>query len=116
MEAKTLKLTVGFTGNEFIDNPTHVNLEVDEDLLKSIKKAKEFVGNGIEFPIVEVNCDAEAISENGDDVSDFGRYGGIHVSNSSIFYKDFSKHDSSATIETEDFSKEIDELLLEANI
>lgn len=106
MKNKTIILKVEHTGNEYVDNPEKVRLEITPAIISEIKNAKKYLSEKPEIRrYVELDVQGECLINGKLDYS--FKYGTIRISNFSIIYTDFHKHDGTATIETEDLTNKI---------
>jgi len=103
---KKITVPIVHFGNEHIDNPHSVILELDPELLSKIQLAQQTLIENNDFRSITIYAQGELVDEEGDPV-DF-REQGEHIEiymHGGVYYSAYNKHDDSAVIESDDFSE-----------
>ncbi len=108
MKSKTIIANIEWTGNEHIDNPESVEIELSPKDMILIKKCREFLKENPEVSDLRIDVYVtQFLDDEGDNMDFASDVNKLVISSDSVHYYGQHKYDSTAQLESEDFNDKI---------
>lgn len=105
MKSKTILAAISWTGNEHIDNPTTLEIELTPHDILLIQKCQKLLKENKEISDLRIDCYVTQFFDEVDDNIDFSSdVNKLVISISGIHYFGQHKYDSTAQLESEDIT------------